>query len=102
MSTQAVVPSWETQLLAPSTALANPDRVQTAPRTPWEAVLRFEDSKFPIRVGDREFSKQELLARAADILNGGDPASAIAALGADGLAKIRELCRQPGLLTSRL
>jgi hypothetical protein len=67
--------------------------------TLWEALIRFDNFQFPIQVQGKEFSKQELLACAADILNAGDPASAKAAVGADGLARIKDMCRDAGLFT---
>jgi hypothetical protein len=101
MSIQALVPSWED----PITRFVNGvGELQISPNgaafTLWETLTRFKDSQFPIQVQDREFSKQELLARDADILNAGDPASAKTAVGPDGLAKVEDLCRQAGLLTS--
>lgn len=101
MPTQAAVPSWEDPITRFFNGLGE---LQSSPDGPaftlWEAVLRFEDSQFPIEVQDRVFFKQDLLSRTADILNAGDPASAKAAVGADGLAKIKDLCRQAGLLIS--
>lgn len=101
MTVQAEVPSWEDPVARFLNGLGE---LHVAPNGPaftlWEALIRFEDSEYPIQVQDREFSKQELLARAADILNAGDPASAIAMVGVEGLAKIKDLCRQAGLLTS--
>lgn len=68
--------------------------------TLWEALIHIKDSQFPTQVQGWEFSKPELLARAVNNLNAGDPASAKAAVGAEGLARIKDLCRQAGLLHS--
>ena len=98
MPTQTVVPSREDPV---SRFLNGLGELRISPSGPaftlWEALVHFEDSRFPIQVRDRELSKPELVARAADILNAGGFDRAERAVGRDGLEKIKDMCRQAGL-----
>jgi hypothetical protein len=94
MPIQTVVPSWEDPITRFLNGLGE---LQISPDGPaftlWEALAHFEDSRFPIQIRDRELSKPELLAHAADIFNGGVFDCAERAVGRDGLEKIKDLCR---------
>ncbi len=98
MPIQTVVPSWEDPV---SRFLNGLGELQVSPNGPaftlWEALIRFEDSRFPIQVRDREISKPELMAHAADVFNAGAFDRAERAVGRDGLEKIKDSCRQAGL-----
>jgi hypothetical protein len=98
MPTQAIVPSYEDPISRFLDGLAE---LQAHPSggvfTLWEALVSFTDSQFPIQVANREFSRQELVWRAADILNAGLFDRADRAVGHSGLEKIKGLCRQAGL-----
>jgi len=98
MPIQAVVPSWE----EPITRFLNGlGELRIGPDGPaftlWEALVRFDDLHFPIKVGDREFARHELLFHAADIFNAGAFDRAERVVGRDGLEKIKDACRQARL-----
>jgi hypothetical protein len=98
MPIETVVPSWEDPITRFLNGLGE---LQISPQGPaftlWEALIRFDNLQFPIRVRDREFPKQELLARAADIFNAGVFDRAERIVGREGLEKIKDSCRQAGL-----
>jgi hypothetical protein len=97
MPIQAVVPPWEEPIFRFLDGLAELKIGPDGPAfTLWEALVHFDDSHFPIKVGEREFARHELLFRAADIFNAGAFDRAERAVGRDGLEKIKDACRQAG------
>jgi hypothetical protein len=97
MPIQTVVPSWEDPVSRFLNGLGELQISTDGPAfTLREALVHFEDSRFPIKIRDRELSKPELLARAADIFNAGAFDRAECAVGRDGSEKIKDLCRQAG------
>ncbi|MGH7867596.1 MAG: hypothetical protein ACREP9_08180 [Candidatus Dormibacteraceae bacterium] len=100
MPTEAVVPSYEDPIARFLNGLGE---FQVHPGggvfTLWEALVNFSDSQFPIKVCNREFPKQELISRAADIFSAGVFDRAERMVGRSGLQKVKDLCRQAGLAT---
>ncbi len=66
--------------------------------TLWEALISFDDSQFPILVGDKSLSKAELLGKAWDI-SLADPSLSLALphVAKEGVEKIGQMFRQAGL-----